>query len=670
MRACAGGIADEVHRLSLTARGFESGQEVNWRFEDVTRRDDKGRVLLPPRLWDGENWVENLATRADADGAVKLRIVSGQTAEKPRLVASVGSEIRGQIECDFGAPEMVRRFPEPFIDNDYEWRLPQSDNGYLFDAGLAITGQRENGKVYLKFRLNDRRGDVDGNWRVVNGHRLKVRVAEVSFNDDVFRSDGAKVTFLTAEKDTAPYAFVRDPNNSSAKTNIVTTSGDGSASFVIVAGPKYDVQSNTFPQPVVEAQDLSVYEPPRKTSPPKITPVLVQGAAVEWTDAAAQLRGKLLLGTGKGAPQNMSWKIVSFSANGRHEKPISLQKWQLGGFSLGAPFWSPNGQRFGLTCFGTGNDYMMTFGLFDAEKPAFIGKIAPPYVAWKAFSPDAEQLALARGSNQVVGSGRIGDDYSLHIWNGKSEVKLPVNASFLFSDSADAMVCWRGSHELLVTQEASATTRGTKPQLGVLAVNADGQHPPQPLLSRAWKPLASPDGNLIAFYGPESSRQKPSKYYVVAPLDQALCIARRDGKPLRAGKLGYADRLPLGRFGDAYPELFWSRDSKTLYSVSTFPQSGNSGIDIWSFDVRSGERKRVASWDFEVPQRKVSNDLSRYGWKFSDLSPDGTMLLASFIQSQDDPDSVFMLQAQQWFAVNLSSGTLTKLATMRGTDFA
>jgi hypothetical protein len=224
------------------------------------------------------------------------------------------------------------------------------------------------------------------------------------------------------------------------------------------------------------------------------------------------------------------------------------------------------------------------------------------------------------------------------------------------------MVCWRGSDELLVTQEASGGDP-FKPKLGVFAITADGKSR-RLILSKAWNPLASPDGNLIAFYGPESPRQKPSRYWTKAPLDQSLCIARSDGKPMRNSKTGYVDRLPLDRFGAAYPALFWSRDSKSLYAAVVTNNSIEPFVIIWRFDVKSGERHLVAVWDFQIPNPAASNDFSSYRWSFSGLSGDGKTLFATFHQDH------FLSPTYQWFAVDLTKGTLAKLATLRGTDFA
>ena len=242
-------------------------------------------------------------------------------------------------------PKCGDAFPEPGIEDTHQWALPGDDGGYLFDYGLATNGKRENGKVYLKFRINAQRGDVDGNWRVVNGHDLKVRVAEVSFNENVFRSDGAKVISLTTEKEIAPYFFVRNPNQPNAKTRVVTTSRDGSANFTVMAGPKYDPQADNYPQHYIEAQDLSVYQPPANTSPFQVAPIAAQGAPIEWTSAASQLRGQLLMGPPR-TPRNGKGTIVNFDATGRHETSFALEKSGGVGFGVGAPFWGAQRRAF------------------------------------------------------------------------------------------------------------------------------------------------------------------------------------------------------------------------------------------------------------------------------------------------------------------------------------
>ncbi len=661
-RACAGAVDNEVHRLSLTVRGFAPGETVRWSFEGVTFQDDKGRVLLPPRLWDGTQWKPTLSTNAHDNGTVTLRILSGQTAEKPRLVARVGDEMRGAVECDFDAPEQLRRFPLP-NDDDY---LPSPDYGWIFDRGFGLGRNQERGKIYLKFKRDANRGDVDGNWSVVNGHRLHISVADISFNSVMRHPNGKKAESFEGVQQTAAYLRLNNTQPPRENTTTITTNADGSAGFELIGGPGFALSRQELAGFSVEADDLSVYEPPRPVRS-ALKPVSPQGPALEWTQAASRLRGRLLVGAGKRKPQKTDWKVIHFNGNSRKEQAFSTGYWQARAYGEVDPHWSPDGSRFTLTAFGTMNDYTRAIGIYDAVNFKQLANIEPLYAHWKQFSPNSQYLASIFGSTHIVGSGPTGPEYTLRVWNGKDTVILPVKHTFLTRDEAQPMLCWNGSEELLVTQQDADWE---KPQPRIVSVAVNGKTPPQPLLNMAWKPLSSPDGKLVAFFGPENKAQKPHQFFDHSPFNQSLCIARRDGKPMRQADTAYPDRLPLDRFDSTYPALFWSADSQWLYAATPYNERKRPFVEIVRYNVRTGNRQSVANWAYETPYNFAPHDNSNYQWQFRGQSPDGKTLSVVYHQWDDDPEDVFRVQTSQWFAIDLTTGQLEKLATIRGSDFA
>jgi hypothetical protein len=653
-RACAGGVENDVHQFSLVLKGFLPRQKVVWEFEGVTRRNDKGTPIKVPHLFD-RKWQEKIELYADAKGQMKLKVLSGQAVERPLLLGKSNGKVVAKIECDFDAPETLRRFPEPNTDNENEWRYDLEDTGYLFDDGLAVNGKSSTGKIYFKFRRNNALGDVDGNWKFANGHLIRMYIASVSFNQNVFRSDGAKVTVLTDPKETAPYAYI-DP-----KTTVITTSHDGSASFIFRTGPKYNPRDDV-PQITVGFEDLTTYIP-KGTVPPSVKMVASQGRNVEWQNSANNLRGKMLLGVG--IAEKRRWQIVKWGDQGRVANSKEVSK-VIQGYGSGLSLWSPTGNRFRITSYGIINDYSTNIGIFKSTGQNE-ENIGPLYPTWGAFSPLGTRFARVDGSSEVVGSSRIGDDYSLRIWDGARENKLPIGSSFLFHDNGQAMVSWRDENELLVTQEASQRKYVSKPRLRIDSVRSDGNTKPSTWLTEAWKPIVSPDKNWVAFYGPESERQKPTQYWIANPLDQSLCIARYDKKPLRSRVKKYPERRPLDRFQATYPAVFWTPDSRFLITAQV--QSGvEPFVRLQRFRVSDGHREVLANLNFDQPKHEKSNDIDSASWKFDGLSRDGKYLYLTFVQSRSDGS--YMREIHQWFRFGIADRKLEKLAVFRDCDFS
>ena len=248
-------------------------------------------------------WTETLDLQSDEAGKVSVWMLSSDVINKPKLQAilkPVAAPLEpmklGEIECDFAPPESVRRFGV----KDY---VNIVDDGWIFNPGLLIPSEEEDNslaqsktisaKVYLKFQNDqsvdkdnayfwiypndggpligsktpsstldaDNDGiisseeresgevrrplDDDGNWRVINQHKIRVRIALVINSDNIAGS----------EEDTAKYCTILDENGNPTSFVDVKTSSDGAALLKIRGGSMIELAKSIH----LEAKDLSIF---------------------------------------------------------------------------------------------------------------------------------------------------------------------------------------------------------------------------------------------------------------------------------------------------------------------------------------------------------------------------------------------------------------------------
>lgn len=96
----------------------------------------------------------------------------------------------GSISCDFAPSVSLRRFADlagndagdtgwlfyfPRQNTDEETEL---DNSYLADVGDTMPA-----KIYMKFMVDDQKGDINGNWQFVNGHTMLLTLESITIRD-------------------------------------------------------------------------------------------------------------------------------------------------------------------------------------------------------------------------------------------------------------------------------------------------------------------------------------------------------------------------------------------------------------------------------------------------------------------------------------------------------
>lgn len=169
--------------------------------------------------------VETLPVETDKQGQFTVHVLSSDIVSsdikiKVKRTTAQGQEVdAGEQVCDFGEAVSYRRF-DNWIDPD-----EVEDDGWLF--GLKWLNSEKNtttAKVYLKFMIDSDKGDVNGNWKEINGHQVLINISDVESNSDTQSPNNDYAKILNAQSDGV----------------LVTTVGDGAATVQVQAGPKID----------------------------------------------------------------------------------------------------------------------------------------------------------------------------------------------------------------------------------------------------------------------------------------------------------------------------------------------------------------------------------------------------------------------------------------------
>jgi hypothetical protein len=204
-RACAGGIGlDGVHDFTITGtakrpdgtlvtgaqlelsfegnKGHDYSSDPEgikpdgWTTDDIKKArfvttDDHGQTAL----------VEEMNLTTDPEGKFNAHVLSSDIISsdikiKVKWKDENGKEHDvGEKACDFAEAISIRRFPN-WIDPD-----ETEDTGWLFgQQWLNAPNIETTAKVYVKFMIDPSIGDVDGNWKEVNGHNMFFKIDSVT----------------------------------------------------------------------------------------------------------------------------------------------------------------------------------------------------------------------------------------------------------------------------------------------------------------------------------------------------------------------------------------------------------------------------------------------------------------------------------------------------------
>ena len=231
-RACAGGIDNALHQITLTLHASSNGADlkntsVELSFENnighnysTTGGDDfrhKAKIRDPNNPAIPPQEILTLVT--DGNGNIPLTVLSSDVISQMRLIARIQNATVGGINCEFAAVTSKRGVPDPTVGEYPNWQ--DDDNGWTCNvSNLVQQGDTVEGKVYIKCK------DGAGVLQPVVGHKIKVFVKSAGLGGDNAVYDPDEML--------AYLGFIGGSGTVQSSVE-VTTIADGSATFSLKA---------------------------------------------------------------------------------------------------------------------------------------------------------------------------------------------------------------------------------------------------------------------------------------------------------------------------------------------------------------------------------------------------------------------------------------------------
>lgn len=685
-QACAGGVADALHTFEMVARvQDERGRPVvGWEVNFESAGAPGPRFVLP-----GGALAKSRRATSGVGGRIALSVRSGQDVGTFRVVARAAAadpEI-GARTLRVVAAECRRRFPWRWVGhtdpNEVTSAGDRGDDGWLSSdpGGRAPVSVH---KFYLKYRRDARRGNLDGNWAVVNGHRVRVWIYETRFEDP---DRNAPDVVITEPRRIAKFWHIEGAARRDPTQITVTTRGDGAAGVRVrrVAGlalPRalagrsvsYALGYTDESQAVDEPPALSLSlrgRLPERAKPQRARlfapPPSVRGTVV-WTVAGEMLSKPL-------AP-NSGLYFARFGQTGTSAIAGTPQQFasKIGG-EAGLAI-APDGERV----------------VFDRD-PTVVEEQSPDF--WIVVSSLAE-IDLATGQSRVLIADK--DSRSDFDWSPDGRYLLFSGTAWRFpweqmgggvshvvthppvvldlqtlqvarwDASPLKPAAWTHDSRLLWSEFVSpnAIPNAAGGYARTMQSPASGS-PASLWRAGAWEPQSSPDGRQRTFLALERPQLRK-----LIPTTGAT-HARPFGTTLWAQDGGSAPR-PLTRVEDS-PVVLWSRDGTRMVSVAV---EDEDVLDYWATEVQRAAQVTVWNWregtiesTFKLQGnlvRKASGHPVTQRIVPLELSPNGQIMFVRYEES--DPktatrEAVGTL-SQAIFAIDIASQSPHLLASFTG----
>ena len=231
-RACAGGIPNALHQITLTLHASNNGVDLGNTAFDLSFENNVGHnygttpapdVRHKAKIYRqiDNTWQEKVTVTTDSSGDTPVTVLSSDVISQLRLIAQPQEQntIVGGLVCEFAAATSKRGVPDPTIGEYPNWQ--DDDNGWTCNvSSLAQQGDTVEGKVYIKCK------DGAGVLQPVEGHKIKVFIksAGLAGNDAVFDPD-----------EMLAYLGFIDSSGTVQSSVEATTAADGSATFSLKA---------------------------------------------------------------------------------------------------------------------------------------------------------------------------------------------------------------------------------------------------------------------------------------------------------------------------------------------------------------------------------------------------------------------------------------------------
>ena len=306
------------------------------------------------------------------------------------------------------------------------------------------------------------------------------------------------------------------------------------------------------------------------------------------------------------------------------------------------------------------------------------------YYPQNLWSPDEKRIALIAGGaplgkapGNLVGSDirngnmipaaapRWAQPLSLYVndLSDGSEQLIVQNSTIAYN------VCWADSQTLLYAlltpdQQKLWQQQRPMPKEGETAIRPNiyeyslQTKKERLLIKDGHRPLVSPDGKWIAFYGsPKPQQPSPlNESWWLRPGWSSLIVAHRDG----------SQRRPLKRFEGAYPEVLWKGDGQNLITLHQTDYGAKARAEVEQWNFVTGAWRKIATLetsDTASTQRSAMNPQ----FEAIKLSNNGRYLWVRVVENTPSvkvgaqPTQVTFVRA-----VELDTGNVTTITRIEG----
>lgn len=360
---------------------------------------------------------------------------------------------------------------------------------------------------------------------------------------------------------------------------------------------------------------------------------------------------------------------------------------QTQGSILYGPLLSPNGRQI-LLRYGEGYDFSdYLFAVFDLEHNStrVLGPHARYYSA--SWSPTGRYIAYMNGgdsdgNNTVTIPTDPPNILSVPLSFQVFDLQTGRDQRVITNDTLTGPFAWKDANTpvyAVLSPEAQRivkeqnTKRGKTmkkvtpptdsvkelaPQPNIFAFNLN-QSENRMLLQDGYRPLPSPDGSWIAFFGSQNV-EKPIPLrpeWTAISTGSALCVAQADGK----------QRLVLNLFAD-YPEMLWRKDNLHLLTIENIEgRKDRSKFEgtLKEWNAKTGRFRIVTvlhAYDTGTPDYSLFDPKFR----FISISQDGVSAFVVVNENKGDAPHASNLKVSTLESVNLESGDVTVIARVKG----
>lgn len=271
-----------------------------------------------------------------------------------------------------------------------------------------------------------------------------------------------------------------------------------------------------------------------------------------------------------------------------------------------------------------------------------VDRLGNPYSDKPGELPQLRVLNIATGESHIVIEN---SDPTAGGWAWTAQDSL------LFAPAPDTQLPATPAQ----SKKTKASVTNANPRRPAIYEVSGGGGTPKLLVRDAWRPMPSPNGKWIAFFGSENPQKNESMgaLWRYNPQGASLCVVRRDGSGRKAL---YREQL-------SYPTLLWRQDNQHIIITKIQHANPQSAASIREIDISNGASRALVGVSSQDPQAlpRPLNVLPPFiPYK---LTSNGRYLLTKVETfGEQDPKTKLYDRHSQLIAVDLESGKVIELA--------